>query len=253
MEKSILFSRLNRKSQMKMYKKSQDSIFPFGICAMRPLSTLLCLVAIALAMPARAGIILDADFFSTIPHSLVTFETDGSGEPVNLGWGESQDMPYDEYATLGFTFNPGIRWVNDGSDSFDAAQAIGGSPEIGIPSSIEGDYFIDFSVPVRAFGFWVINNSMAVEIPVFEAYGAGGLIETVQFNGAAIDGTIEDADYGDADYGFLGIVADQDITNIHITKEATVLDNFMFSAVPEPTTLLLLGLGAVMLRRRRIS
>ncbi len=195
---------------------------------------------------AFAVVILDADFFSTIPHTLVTFETDGSGLPVVLGQGASRSMPYDEYAALGFTFNPSIKWVNDASSDFDAAQAIGGSPEIGIPSAASDDYFVHFSVPVRAFGFWVINNSNIQEIPVFEAYGTNGLIETVQFTGVAIDGTI-----GIAEYGFLGIVADQDITEIHTTKEATVFDNFMYSAVPEPATICLLGLGGLALRRKR--
>jgi len=195
---------------------------------------------------AFAEVILDANFFSTIPHSLVTFETDGSGLPVLLMPGESRSMPYDEYAALGFTFNPSIKWVNDSGFSTDAAQAIGGSPHNGIPSALSDDYFIHFSVPVRAFGFWVTNNSTVPEIPTFEAYGANGLIETVQFTGAAIDGTIRMIEYG-----FLGIMADQDITDVHTTKDATMFDNFMYSAVPEPATLLLLGLGAVILRRKK--
>lgn len=198
------------------------------------------------SIPARAGIVVDADFFSEIPHTLVTFETDGSGNPVELNSGESRDMPSDEYVALGFTFEPAIKWVNDGSVSFDAAQAIGGSLQIGIPQWSHDDFLIHFSVPVRVFGFWVINNNGAEQTSIFEAYSNSGLIETVQFAGIAIDGTIEYADYG-----FLGIVADQDITSIHITKEATVLDNFMFSAVPEPATLLLLGLGGLGLIGKR--
>jgi hypothetical protein len=207
---------------------------------------LLITIATAASGPVRAGIILDADFFSGIPHTLVEFEKDGSGNPVILTNGDSRPMPSDEYAAFGFTFDPVIEWVNDASDAFDAAQAIGGSPEISIPSATKDDYFINFSVPVRAFGFWVINNSWVGVIPVFEAYGASGLVETVRFEGDAIDGNI-----GRADYGFLGIVADEDITGIHTTKEATIFDNFMFSSIPEPATLLLLFLGAVMMRRKQ--
>jgi hypothetical protein len=100
--------------------------------------------------------------------------------PVILSNGSSREMPFGEYAALGFTFNPVIRWINDAGPDFDAAQAIGGSPEISIPSGTKDDYFINFSVPVRAFGFWVINNNTAGVTPVFEAYGANGLIETVR-------------------------------------------------------------------------
>jgi hypothetical protein len=206
---------------------------------------LFCFGVVAWAVPVRAGIILDADFFSGIPHTLVTFEADGSGNPVNLYNGETRPMPFDEYATLGFTFNPEIIWVNDKGVNFDAAQAIGGSPENSI-SAWNNNFFINFSVPVQVFGFWVVNNNKARVTPVFEAYGANGLIETVRFEGAAIDGTI-----GIADYGFLGIVADEGITGIHTTKEATIFDNFMFSAIPEPATILLLALGSLFLTRRR--
>ncbi len=215
---------------------------------MRSKSAAILLITIATAAsgPVQAGIILEADFFSGIPHTLVTFETDGNGNPVILSNGDSRPMPFDEYAALGFTFNPVIEWVNDAGEGFDAAQAIGGSPEISVPSATKDDYFINFSVPVRAFGFWTVNNNTVGITPVFEAYGANGLIETVSFEGDAIDGTI-----GRADYGFLGIVADEYITGIHTTKEATIFDNFMFSSVPEPATLLLLGLGVLMLRRRK--
>jgi hypothetical protein len=215
---------------------------------MRSKSATILLITIVTAAsgPLRAGVILEADFFSGISHTLVTFETDGSGNPVSLNNGEIRPMPFDEYVTLGFTFNPEIMWVNDAGDGFDAAQAIGGSPENSISEWFSNNFFINFSVPVRAFGFWVVNNNTARVTPVFEAYGSHGLIETVRFEGAAIDGTI-----GIADYGFLGIVADEYITSIHTTKEATIFDNFMFSSVPEPATLLLLALGAVMVRRKQ--
>ena len=211
-------------------------------------SMLLSLGIIAFTVPVRAGVILEADFFSGIPHTLVEFETDGSGNPVELDQGDWRNMPADEYASLGFTFQTNMIWGNDASPDFDVAQTIGGSPDIMImPMPLGEDILITFSVPVRSFGFWMINN-ISRPTPILEAYGYGptGLIERVRFEGVAIDGTV-----GAAVYGFLGITADKNIHSIYITNTAPELDNFMFSSIPEPATLLLLALGAVMVRRKK--
>ena len=198
---------------------------------------------------ASAMVILDSDFFSGTTYMIITFETDGMGNKLNLAQGQSQSMPPDEYAHYGFTFEPGISWVNDGGPAFDEAQAIGGSPEIGIHSEVD-DFTINFSFPVRAFGFWVINNPDPVDGPypylTLQAYGDDGLIEEVIFEGEAIDGVIEDR----AEYGFLGIASDQFITSIHVTKGAAMLDNFTYSPIPEPATVVLLGLGCLALLRK---
>lgn len=217
--------------------------------------TLTFLVAVvALAFSSRSAsamVILDSDFFSGTTHMFITFETDGMGNKLNLQEGQSQSMPSDEYAHYGFTFEPGISWVNDGSPAGDEAQAIGGSLEIGIPGVDDDDFTINFSFPVRAFGFWVINNPDAEDEPysylTLQAYGADGLIEEVIFEGDAIDGVIGN----EAEYGFLGIASDQFITSIHVTKGATMLDNFTFSPIPEPATFLILGLGCLALLRKR--
>ena len=199
---------------------------------------------------ASAMIITDSDFFSGTTHMVITFETDGMGNKLNFAEGQSQSMPADEYAHYGFTFEPGISWVNDGSPAGDEAQAIGGSLEIGIPDTDEDDFTINFSFPVRAFGFWVINNPVAEDEPypylILQAYGADGLIEEAIFEGDAIDGVIGSS----AEYGFLGIASDQFITSIHVTTGATMLDNFTFSPIPEPATFLLLGLGFLALLRK---
>ncbi len=200
--------------------------------------------------PACATVILDSDFFSGTTHMFITFETDGMGNKLNIAQGQTQSMPAEEYAHYGFTFEPGIIWVNDGGSAFDEAQAIGGSLEIGIPGA-DDDFTINFSFPVRAFGFWVINNPVAEDEPypylTLQAYGDNGLIEEAIFEGDAIDGVIED----DAEYGFLGIASDQFITSIHVTKGAAMLDNFTFSPIPEPATFLLLGLGCLALLRKQ--
>ena len=205
--------------------------------------------------PASALVILDPNFFSGTTHMVITFETDGMGNKLNLVEGQSKSMPADEYAHYGFTFEPSISWVNDAGPAFDEAQVIGGSPTIGIPDADEDDFTINFSFPVRAFGFWVINNpdqSDERRYPepypylTLEAYGVDGLIEAVTFEGDAIDGVID----GSAEYGFLGIASEKFITSIHVTKGATMLDNFMYSPIPEPATVILLGLGFLVLLRK---
>jgi hypothetical protein len=85
---------------------------------------------------------------------------------------------------------------------------------------------------------------------LFEVYGQAGLLEIAPFvNGSSvqpIDGTI-----GYADYGFLGIASEQNITHVRIVNYATEFDNLTFSPVPEPVSLLLLGPGGLGLLRRR--
>jgi hypothetical protein len=107
------------------------------------------------------------------------------------------------------------------------------------------------SFPTRAFGFWVINNLDQKDEPypylTLQAYGDEGLIDEVTFEGDAIDGVIDDS----VEYGFLGIASEKFITSIHVTKGATVLDNFTYSPIPEPATVLLLGLGFMALLRKR--
>ena len=59
--------------------------------------------------PASATVILDSDFFSGTTHMVITFETDGLGNKLNLAEGQTQSMPADEYAFP--TVHDGLRGV----------------------------------------------------------------------------------------------------------------------------------------------
>jgi hypothetical protein len=201
--------------------------------------------------PASATIILDSDFFAGTTYSVITFETDGLGNKLNLADGQVKSMPSDEYAHYGFTFEPDVSWVNVAGAAFDEAQAIGGSPEIAIAGPDEDDFTISFSVPVRAFGFWVISNAAAADETssnlTLEAYGADGLIEEARFEGDAVAGVTGSG----TEYGFLGIASEKFITSVHVINGAATLDNFTYSPIPEPATAILLGLGCLVPLRRR--
>jgi hypothetical protein len=205
------------------------------------------------ASASHAAIIDSASFFQSIPHTLIDFETDGLGNPLSLIDGQSAVMPAAEYAAAGVTFVSAVRWVNDASPAFDAAQAIGGSPDHAIPSAFVGNFAFTFSVPVRAFGMWVINNDGADPAgPSFLAYDANNvLIESVQFQGALIDGNVNDGNTV-ATYGYMGIHADRDIARVEVRKVAATFDDLRFSAVPAPGVAGLAGIAGLLgLRRRR--
>lgn len=215
------------------------------------LTFLIAVVALSFnSRPASALVILDPNFFSGTTHIVITFETDGLGNKLNLAEGQSKSMPADEYYYYGFTFEPDISWINGSGAAIDEAQVIGGSPKIGVPGADDDDFIINMSFPTRAFGFWVINDPTAEneQFPylTLQAYGDDGLIEEVTFEGEVIDGAIENVEYG-----FLGIASEKFITSIHVTKGATMLDNFTYSPIPEPATVILLGLGLLAILRKR--
>jgi MYXO-CTERM domain-containing protein len=205
---------------------------------------------------AGAALITDAGFFSGIPTTVINFETDGAGNPITLIQGQRQVMPSDAYSPQGVTFvgtSGPVQWVNDGNSAFDAAQAIGGSPMISIPSSLCNQFTMSFSVPVRAFGFFVVNNRTADPIgPSFVARDSqGNILDTANWDAKFVDGTIT-TPTTTADYGFVGITTSELIASVTVTKQAAIMDDLRFSPVPGPGALALSAVaGLVGLRRRR--
>lgn len=220
----------------------------------------LTMAAAALASAAglaRADAIDDKSFFDEFPSTVISFETDGDGNEVSLLEGQSQAMPATAYSSLGVTFDPAVQWVNDGTPAFDAAQMIGGSPDIAIPSADVDLFEIIFSVPVRAVGMFVVNNRNAsTVVPTFTALDAAGQeLGSVEFGEPFVDGTIvfPNAPTIVADYGFMGISSDAPIAKLVVEKDAAILDDLTFTTVPTPGTVALglAALGIAGVRRRR--
>jgi hypothetical protein len=205
-------------------------------------------LAAALAGGAGATPVDSRDFFSPFSPTLTTWEVRGNGAPITLLEGGTMALPAGEYASSGFTFSQDIAWVNDGSATFNAAQALAGSPEIAIPSAAFNSFDILFTVPTDAFGFVVINNSGASAPPAFTAFNAlNQPIETVTWGAAFIDGTV-----GNAEYGFMGISSPADkIARVSVTKQAAILDDFLFATIPGPGAAAVLAAGLICAGRRR--
>jgi hypothetical protein len=213
-----------------------------------------CLAGFAVVLGAgastHAAIITDSSFFSSIPHTRITFETDGAGNPINLIQGQSLVMPLTAYANLGVEFVSPVRWVNDGNIAFDAAQQIGGSLPNAIPSSFVNTFDFEFTVPVRSMGMFIANNRAATA-PTMTLYDAqNSIIASLTFGGVFIDGTIT-VPNTTADYGFMGFEADRDIVRVAVSKQHAILDDLYFSPVPAPGMLPLAAIGSLVFLRRR--
>lgn len=110
------------------------------------------------------------------------------------------------------------------------------------PDSPQGILTVSFGTPVYALGAWFLD---------VETDYAG--------TGIKVDGTLYSfsANQGDNSQSFLGIVSTTPFTTAEIhmangpVSDGVGIDDLKFAVVPEPTTLLLLGFGALLLRKRR--
>ncbi len=243
-----------------------------------PLASFAALGAIAMMVGAAGtaeAAFFDKSFFDGLDRTDITFDLDGSGAAVvsddldPLIPGETRAMPANEYANMGVTFDPAVRWVNDGNANFDGAlqvisEAMGMSledNEISIPSVNVDNFTMNFvggvdargvAFSTRAVGFWMINNndgtSQVPDPTITFRDTLGQVIEIVSFSDSTSIQTV-----GVADYTFIGLFSQNGIGSVEINKDAAIIDNLIFSSVPAPGAgaLGVIAIGALTRRRRR--
>ncbi len=228
--------------------------------------------AIMLAVNTLAmGSIIDDKSQFVGDFTVIDFETFADGTPIDLEPGQAGSFLPSLYAPLGVRISgASIPLIG----RFDSAtpQAIAALDAVGSPTNVLGGYFegpdpdgwlrLDFTVPVNAVGVATINRSDGAEVTfgIYDAFDQ--LIETADFAGAVIDGSMLAADFDtefdfDFDYGFLGLFSvDTPIAYAVMSEDITTFDDLHFGVIPEPGTLALLGLSVLAgtyLRRRKLG
>ena len=192
----------------------------------------------------------ETDFINAVEDSLIE---------INFDEEEFDTGPYPEprvildgnhYAHLGVEFEtkvPGsILYVSGWPTPHSSPNKL--SPEGSSPNGDHDDLWMNFSGAVSAVGLWIIQNMEASpESEWFTVYGEGG--QSLH--------SIEVPVTGDFSEGFIGIVASEPVILSAFCDEdsghdGVDYDNIFFTQpIPEPTTLLLLTLGTIILKNKR--
>jgi len=200
----------------------------------------------------------DEDIFKIntgIPQYFIDFETDGHGNPVE-DLPNYPDIDGDEWLNLGIQFAE-MESGFENSLILSAKAGMNVSPTgapghalatAGMsPGNDRSSRLITFSTPVISFGAYVVDNETTspTERIILKDVGGNVLGDFAMPGGAGPAPPIA--------HDFRGYSSTIPIAEILLIEandgEGAFLDNVMYS-VPEPATLLLLGLGAVILRRK---
>jgi len=241
----------------------------------------LAATAVLFAQPASGAFVIDdRSFFNGLEHTFIDFETDGDGNPLDLGLDEVRRQRMNEYASIGFVYDDrGVAWADTPPPSADfgippegnigdAHAAMGSRPVAIGPTTIQG-FAIHFTTPVRAVGlglaqkrFPASNDPNPIITSTIRAFNdAGDELGVVRFWGDLIDGQfgfvwaeLDGEEWRSFTYGFMGLATSEPIARLEFEHvQNSIFDDLHFSAVPAPgagTVFGLLGIGALVRRRR---
>lgn len=173
-------------------------------------------------VPLRAAPITDFTFFDSIPHTEITFETDGAGT-VLLFPPSNYTFPSTEYAAQGVTILPEVRIVRDNDSCFRLVQNINGSQPAGLAA--QSTSRMEFSPPISAFAVSFV--AVSFQFATFTANDINGdPIETATFAPPFIDGT----GCGFLEFGVIGISSTTPIHSVDIAAPLSGnIDNLNFA------------------------
>jgi hypothetical protein len=164
---------------------------------------------------------------STAPLVTSRFTLTGGATPIGVQSGVDNPEP-----AFGASATDGLRFVS-----------------VYLPNQPQGTLVFDLLTPAKAFGFNITD--------VGEASGVVTLRTDAGAYAAGINVGTYPPTFGNGNVQFFGLTQDVAFTRVFLTvtglDDAYGLDKIYITAVPEPTTALLMGLGAAALwmRRRR--
>ncbi len=175
-----------------------------------------------------------ADLGINQPDTTIDFETGFFQDEIVLDTVLDGGMTISSPAGYGYV-------TNDSSD-------MGGSSPIGTFALAidEGDaYTFSFASPISYFAFYMMDNStMSNGLQVNYSDGSNELVSIPYGGSSGLKGA------------FLAMAFDKDVDSLYIANVAggdseVGIDNLEFGVVPEPTSLVLLAIGGLVLRRSR--
>jgi hypothetical protein len=144
-------------------------------------------------------------------------------------------------------------WVNSGRNTTSSPNVLTtiGAPIPGYPATTWTTHLnANFAVPVYEVGAYFGNDQLVygiLESITLSAYGDNhiflGLVTVKANRNTSVD-------------QFIGLSSNEPIYSVRFqnngsTNYAVTIDNFLFTQIPEPASLLLLGLGGLLLRRKK--